>query len=66
MYRLQFPQGRLITSIESSKERYYARIANILDNTHQSTKNYRLLLKIFLNNKKNLAYITVISRIIVL
>ena len=32
-YHLQFLQERLITSIESSKERYYARIPNRLNNT---------------------------------
>ena len=52
IYRLQFLHERLSTSIESSKERYYARIANRLINTHKSTKTYWLLLKIFLNNKK--------------
>ena len=31
--RLQFLQERLSTSIDSSKERYYARIANRLNNT---------------------------------
>ena len=48
---LQFLQERLSTSIESSKERYYARIANRLTNTQKSTKTYWSLLKIFLNNK---------------
>ena len=53
IYRLQFLQERLSTSIESSKERYYyARIANRLSNTQKSTKTYCSLLKIFLNNKK--------------
>ena len=52
IYRLQFLQERLRTSIESSKERYYARIANRLSNTKKSTKIYWSLLKIFLNNKK--------------
>ena len=52
MYRLQFLQERLSTSIESSKERYYTRIANRLSNTQKSTKTYWSLLKIFLNNKK--------------
>ena len=52
IYRLQFLQERLSISIESSKERYYARIANRLSNTQKSTKNYWSLLKIFLNNKK--------------
>ena len=52
IFRLIFLQGRLSTSIESSKERYYATIANRLNNTHLSTKTYRSLLKIFLNNKR--------------
>ena len=52
IYRLQFLQERLSTSIQSSKERYYARIANRLSNTQKSTKTYWSLLKIFLNNKK--------------
>ena len=52
IYRLQFLQERLSTSIESSKENYYARIANRLSNTQKSTKTYWSLLKIFLNNKK--------------
>ena len=52
MYRLQFLQERLRTSIESSKERYYARIANGLNNAQKSSKTYWSLLKIFLNNKK--------------
>ena len=52
IYRLQFLQDRLSTSIESSKERYYARIANRLTNTQKSTKTYWSLLKIFLSNKK--------------
>ena len=33
IFRLNFLQERLSTSIESSKERYYARIANKLNNT---------------------------------
>ena len=52
IYRLQFLQERLSTSIESSEERYYARIANRLSNTQKSTKTYWSLSKIFLNNKK--------------
>ena len=52
MYRLQFLQERLSTSIESSKERYYARIANGLNNAQKSSKTYWSLLKNFLNNKK--------------
>ena len=41
---------------------YNARIANRLNNTQKSSKIYWSLLKIFLNNKKNPAYTTVISR----
>ena len=52
IYRLQFLQECLSTSIESSKEMHYARIANRLNNTQKSTKTYWSLLKIFLNNKK--------------
>ena len=40
IYRLQFLQERLSTSIVSSKERYYARIANRLNNIQKSTKTY--------------------------
>ena len=47
IYRLQFPQERLSTSIEFSKESYYGRIANRLNNTQKSTKTYWALLKIF-------------------
>ena len=45
IYCLKFLQERLSTSIESSKERYYARIANILNNTQKSSKIYWSLLK---------------------
>ena len=38
IYRLQFLQERLSTSIESSKERYYARIAKRLNNTKKAPK----------------------------
>ena len=52
IYRLQFLEEYLSTSIESSKERYYARLETRLNNTQRSTKTYWSLLKIFLNNKK--------------
>ena len=52
IYRLQFLQVRLNTSIESFKERYYARIAHRLNNTQKSIKTYCSLLNIFSNNKK--------------
>ena len=52
IYRLKFIQERLSTTIESSKERYYARIANRLNNPQKSSKTYWSLLKIFLNNKE--------------
>ena len=38
IYCLQFLQERLITSIESSKERYFAKIANRLSNTQKVAK----------------------------
>ena len=47
IYRLKFLQGRLSTIIESSKEKYYARTANRLNNTQKSSKTYWSLLKIF-------------------
>ena len=50
----KFLQERLSTSIESLRERYYARIANRLNSTQKSSKTYWSLLKIFLNNKKAL------------
>ena len=52
IYRLKFLQERLSNAIESSKEMYYARIANRLRNTQKSSKSYWSFLKIFLNNKK--------------
>ena len=53
IYRLQFLQERISsTSIEPSKKRYHAKIANWLNNTQKSSKTYRPLLKIFLNHKK--------------
>ena len=45
IYRLKCLQERLSTSIESSKERHYARIANRLNNTQKSSKTYWFLLK---------------------
>ena len=62
IYHQQFLQERLSTSIESSKERYYNMIANRLNNTQKSSLTYWSLVKIFLNDKKNPAYTTVISR----
>ena len=56
--RLKCLQERLSTSSESSKERHYARIANRLNNTQQSSKTYWSLLKIFSNNKKIPLYFT--------
>ena len=52
IYRLKFLQERLSYAIESSKEMYFARIANRLRNTKKSSKSYWSFLKIFLNNKK--------------
>ena len=54
IYRLQVLQERLSTSVESSKERFYARVANRLNNTQKCSKTYLSLLNIFLNNKKTL------------
>ena len=51
IYRLKFLQERLSAITESSKERYYAKIAGRLNNTQKSSKNYWSLLKNFLNNK---------------
>ena len=51
IYCLKFLQEHLRTSTESSKERYYSRIANRLNNTQKSSKLYWSLLKIFLNKK---------------
>ena len=62
IYRLQFLQELLSTSIESSKDRYYTRIANRLNNTQKNTKTYWSLLKILFKQYKNPAYTTVISR----
>ena len=44
------------TRKKKKKERYYARIANRLNNTQKSSKTYWSLLKIFLNNKKSRLY----------
>ena len=49
---LKFLQENLNTSIESSKQRYYSRIANKLNNTQKNSRSYWSLMKIFLNNKK--------------
>ena len=64
IYRLKFLQERLSTIIESSKERYYARIANRLNNTQKSSKTYWSLLKIFLNNKKSRLYHRYFTKIV--
>ena len=45
-------QERVKASIESSREKYYYRIVNKLNNTQKNSKSYWSLLKIFLNNKK--------------
>ena len=45
-------QERVKASIESSKQKYYFRIASKLNNTQKNSKSYWLLLKIFLNYKK--------------
>ena len=51
-HRLKVLQDRLNNSIESSKEKYYNRMASKLQNTKKNSKYYWSLLKIFLNNKK--------------
>ena len=45
-------QERVKASTESSKQKYYYRIANKLNNTQKKPKSYGSLLKIVLNNKK--------------
>ena len=45
-------QERVKGSTESSKQNYYYRIANKLNNTQKNPKSYWSLLKIVLNNKK--------------
>ena len=42
------------SSVESSRESYYTRIANTLDSTQKISKTCWFLLKHFLSNKKNL------------
>ena len=49
---MKFLQENLSTSIESSKLRYYSRIAKKLNNTQKNSRNYWSLRKIFLSNKK--------------
>ena len=44
-------QKRLKASIESSRQKYYYRIVNKLNNTQKNSKSYWSLLKIFLNKK---------------
>ena len=45
IYRLKFLQESLSTSTESSNERYYARIANRLNNTQKSRKKLLVFVK---------------------
>ena len=59
IYRLQFLQERLSTSIEFSKESYYARIANRLSKTQ---KKHQSLLVFVKNLFKHPAYTTIISQ----
>ena len=49
---LESLQEHVNAFIESSKQKYYYRIANKLNNTRKNLKSYWLLLKIFLNKKK--------------
>ena len=64
IYCLKFLQERLSTTIEFSKEGYYARIANRLNNTQKSSKTYWSLLKIFLSNKKSPLYHRYFAKIV--
>ena len=48
---LKFLPENLNNSIESSKQRYYSRIANKLNNSQKNSGSYWSLMKIFLNNK---------------
>ena len=52
--QLNIIQHRLMTSSETSKQKYYCRMTNKLINTQKSSKAYWSLLKGFLNNKKYL------------
>ena len=49
---LKFLQENLNTSIESSKQRYYSRMAYQLYNTQRNSRSYWSLMKIFLSNKE--------------
>ena len=54
-------QERVKASIESSRQKYYYRIVNKLNNTQKNSKSYWSLMKIFLNNKENTSYTSIIS-----
>ena len=49
---LKFLQENLNTSIESSKQRYYSRMAYQLYNMQRNSRSYWSLMKIFLSNKE--------------
>ena len=59
---LKLLQENLNISIESSKQKYYSRIANRINNTQKNSRSYWSLMKIFLNNKKNTNYTSFILR----
>ena len=58
---LKFFQKNLNNSIASSKQIYYCRIANKLNNSQKNSRSYWSLMKIFLNNKKSTTYTSFIS-----
>ena len=59
---LKFLQENLNTSIESSRQIYYSRITNKLNNMQKNSKNYWFLLKIFLNKKKYCLYLFILRK----
>ena len=61
---LKFLQENLNTSIESSKQRYYNRIGNKLNNTQKNSRSYWSLMKIFFNNKKYHLHLLYTMRIV--
>ena len=57
-------QENLNTYIESSKQRYYSRIANKLKIVQKNTRNYCSLQKTFLNTKKYHLYLFYTMKIV--
>ena len=49
--------------INTAKQNYYSKIIGKLQNSHRSSKAYSSLLKIFLNNKKDLSFNHFITKI---